>query len=599
MAEEIRRADKRAELLALWLADETLVPEADPSDAAYVAPRTAVEHTLADLLASVLEVAPVGIDDDYFRLGGDSVHAVVIIARLRAAGWQLMAQDLLDHRTIRAVADLVEPIDSHPEPAAGEPVQDLPLGPMQQGMLYHSVGGSSPGAYVVQVDCVLRGPLDEAAFALAWRRVVAAHPALRVGFGFADGAAPRQAVRETVELALEFVDHRGMEEAQRAAELSRFLDADRDRGFDLSAPPLLRLTVFRESERVRRCVWTHHHLILDGWSQQLVLRDVFECYDAALRDVAVQVPRRADFSDYLRWYAHRDPDRDERYWRGRLADLAGPTPIAGPGCVDGRVVAVRREEAVLRIPDELAAAVRARCRETGATFAAAVIGGWGLLLGALHERRDVVFGVTVSGRPAQVPGANDMVGMFVNTLPLRLGFTDATAVRDWPARTGAGIGELVEHQQVPLSWVERAAGGGRSGLFDSIVVVENFPPRIDIDAPSARLRVSAVRAHIDEGYPLVLEVAVRPTPVLRVRYDPARLTRARVETLLAALLDYSQTFAAEPNTSLGALTDRMSERLTRQRDDAVAARRERSLQGLATARRRVAASLTPGSEGKR
>ncbi|GHE27209.1 hypothetical protein GCM10017673_31640 [Streptosporangium violaceochromogenes] len=595
-----RLSAARRELLSLWLAEDA--PDGAVG-APYVAPETEEERVLARLWREVLEVERVGVADDYFALGGDSIHAIVIVARAREAGLHLSAQDLFDQRTVRALARLAVPVEE-PAPPAGEAAGEpgLPLGPMQQGMLYHSVGGSSPGAYVVQVTCRLAGALDREAFRAAWREVVAATPALRTCFRFAQGTPPRQVVRRAAEVPVEFADWRPMPAEERAARLARYLEADRDRGFELSEAPLLRLAVFQEADDGHRCVWTHHHLVLDGWSQQLVLRDVLDAYHALLRGERPNPPARPSFPRYLEWLAARDPASDEEYWRHRLAGLGAPTGIAGPGCADGQVIATRRREATLRFSAATTERLRVFCRERGLTPATVLAGGWGLVLAARHAAEDVVFGLTASGRPEELPGATEMVGLFINTLPLRLHCPAGARVLPWLRQAQRAMTELREHQHLPLSRIERGAGRGRSGgLFDSIVVVENFPTWVGDGYGSPRLRVAEPAVLVDEGYPLVLEITPGPPMSLRARYDPGRLDHVRTRAALVAIEAYADALPADPEATLAEVAGGMAERSRRYAEEEREAGRERGERRLRAVRRRRAAlpetGATPGGGG--
>nr|ABL74941.1 TlmV [Streptoalloteichus hindustanus] len=587
-----RLSAARRELLALWLAEE---PSEVTGSTPHADPATAEEHVLARVWREVLEVERIGVDDDYFALGGDSIHAIVIVARAREAGLHLTAQDLFEQRTVRALARLAVPVEETGLPEAEAPDRaDLPLGPMQQGMLYHSVGGSSAGAYVVQVTCRLVGDLDRDAFRAAWQEVVTATPALRACFRFAEGDEPRQVVVPDVVVPMDFTDWRPLSTEERTARLEEHLDADRERGFALSEAPLSRLAVFQEADDRHVCVWTHHHLILDGWSQQHVLRDVLDRYDALVRGERTTPPSRPSFAAYLDWLADQDPAADETYWRDRLAGFGAPTRVAGPGCVDGQVVAARRREATLRISEQATEKLGAFCREHGVTAGSVLTAGWGLLLAGHHSVDDVLFGVTVSGRPAELPGATEMVGLFINTLPLRLNCPADTTATRWLANTQHTMAELREHQHLPLSRVERAAGRGRSGgLFDSIVVVENFPTWVGDGSGSARLRVEEPAVLIDEGYPLVLEITPGATVLLRARYDPNRLDHARVHAALVALETYVDALGSDPTTTLAVLRTRMVERWQEHVDEGRRSSRERGEQRLRAARRRAETVTEP------
>ncbi|EME96504.1 condensation domain-containing protein [Streptomyces mobaraensis NBRC 13819 = DSM 40847] len=588
-----RLSDNQRALLDRWLAEDPaggagpLRPDGRP-------PRTEAERILAGVWEEVLETGGIGADDDYFALGGDSVHAIVIVAKARQAGLALTAHDLFEARTLAAVARRAAPAGpAEPVPDAGGGAVRYPLTPMQQGMLYHSAGGSTPGAYVVQVCCRLTGDLDVAAFRTAWQAVLSANPALAVSFHWSDGSPPEQVVDPDARVTVDTADWRDRTPAERDDAFARFLDTDRAAGFDLARAPLMRLTLFREGEHAYRCVWTHHHLVLDGWSQQLVLRDVLDCYMRLRAGRGAEPPARPSFTGHLRRLERQD-GIDEEFWRDHLGGLPAPSRVAGPGCRDGRVVAVRRAEHRHRVSAATGRELTGFCRRHGLTPAAVLHGGWAVLLSLHCGQDDVVFGTTLSGRPEDLPGVTECVGLFINTLPLRVRCGEDTDVVDWLHGVQSDLAALRDHAHVPLSRVERGLGLGRGGgLFDSIMVVENFPAAVADGHEAGGLRVTEPRALVDEGYPLVLEATTGDRPVLHARYDPHRLAGGRVQALLAAFDDYLRAVTADPARPLPDLRAVLARDHAR-RDGAARGRRRAADRTRLTLARRRPATTTEG-----
>ncbi len=592
----------KRELLAQWLADEPATPAAS---AAYVPAGTDIERALAGIWQQELEAERVGIDDDYFELGGDSIHAIVIVSRAQEAGIAVEAPDLFECRTIRALAQRAVPAEQSDgagpspaagddsEPAAGQPPGSYPLTPLQEGMLYHAVGGSTPGAYLVQLRCRLDGPLDPQAYRGAWQVVFAANPALRSVIRWTHGEHPYQLFTAGPELPFEILDHAGLGEDERAAAFDRVLEEDRARGFDLEAGPLMRLTLVREGPGQHRCVWTYQHVILDGWAQQLVLRDVLDCYQRLRAGLPAAPRARPPFASYLSWLA-RQPGPDDEFWRGRLAGLTGPTRVAGPGCADGQVVTAARPMAELTLPAALAAGLPGFGREHGLTVSTLIHGAWALLLAAACDQDDVLFGSTVSGRPPDLPGATECVGLFANTLPLRVRCPRDVPALDWLQGIQRDLAGLQGQQHAALSQVERLAGLGHGvPLFDSIVVVENFPTWIRGGDQVADLRIGQLAVIVEEGYPLVLEFAPGPAPVLRARYDDGRIGPDVAAGALQALAAGLQGLLGDPRAPVGAVRDGVA---AAGRAHAAERRQDRAAavgQRLAAARRRPA----PGGIG--
>lgn len=578
----------KRELLERWMAEEEPVPGAFAASAEYVAPRDEPERALAEIWQCQLEVERVGIDDDYFELGGDSVRAILIVGHAQLAGIFFEVQELFELRTVRALAahaSVGEPVAAR---GAAQSAPDvLPLTPLQEGMLYHAVGGSAPGSYLVQVQCRLTGRLDVPAFRAAWQAVYEHTPALRIVIHWRDGERPRQSTYSGDPLRFTYIDDVGAPPASREREFARLLEADRLEGFDLEHGPLMRLTVMAAGPDVHRCVWTYHHLVLDGWSQQLVLRDVFDCY-LRLTSGAEAAPRtRPPFTDYLSWLAER-PETDEDAWREHFAGVRRATRIAGRGCVDGRVVTVARPRVDVTFPAELGRRLNSYARERGLTLATLVHGSWASLLSELCDQDDIIFGSTVSGRPAELPGASDCVGMFVNTLPLRVRFEGERNAPDWLRDVQSRLTALRVNQHVALSRIERAAGlGYGAGLFDHILVVENFPTWIGPGSKIAGLVLEELSVLVDEGYPLVVEFAPGPIPVLRARYDPGRMDRLEVEGALRALIRWLEELLARPAVPLGMLRDAAGAARNEWCERQLSARRNADRDRLGAARRRV------------
>src|SRR5436309_1409863 len=207
-------------------------------------------------------------------------------------------------------------------------IEDIyPLTPMQQGMLFHALYAPGSEAYFEQLSCGLAGSLDAAAFRRAWQRVMDRHAVLRTAFDWEETAEPMQVVFRQLELPFEELDWRSLPASERRQRLATFLSADRERGFPPGAPPLMRLALIHLADEEHFFVWSHHHLLLDGWCLSLVLREVLACYDAFRqgRDLHLQLPR--PYRDYIAWLGGRDEAAAEAFWRRTLGSLAAPTRL--------------------------------------------------------------------------------------------------------------------------------------------------------------------------------------------------------------------------------------------------------------------------------
>ena len=209
----------------------------------------------------------------------------------------------------------------------GEIEDVYPLSPVQQGLFFHALESPGSGAYFMQVSCTLRGEIDDDAFDSAWRRVLERHTILRTAFVWEGLEAPLQVVRPRLELPLEVSDWSGLSTAEQKARLAVLLRADRERGFELSRAPLLRVARIRRDATTHQLIWSYHHLLLDGWSVPLLLQEVFAFYESAARGVAPEPEPPRPFRGYIEWVGRQDLARAEAFWRRHMAGFTAPTPL--------------------------------------------------------------------------------------------------------------------------------------------------------------------------------------------------------------------------------------------------------------------------------
>ncbi|MEV0505579.1 condensation domain-containing protein, partial [Streptomyces spectabilis] len=376
-----------------------------------------------------------------------------------------------------------------------------------------------------------------------------------------------QAVRHRAAVPVAHHDWTGRPADWCAREMDRLLDEDRAAGIDLGVAPLMRLTLIRLAPDRVRMVWTFHHILLDGWSAAQVFDEVCERYAAATAGRRPEIADRAPFRDYLEWLSRQDTARSEAYWRETLAGFSAPTELPR----DRRPAEAHRTSSSGTVGVALDAGTSARLRETaqraGLTVNTLVQGAWALLLSRYGGGDDVVFGTTVSGRPAELPGVTSMVGVFINTLPTRVRIDGGRGLLEWLRELQAAQSESRRHDFVSLAqlqtWSEVPGG---TNLFDSIVVFENYP--FDEGALARHgLAIEQERDVEPTNYPL--NVVVAPGDILSVilDYDPAHFEESTARSLSERLLHTLRLLAdASDETRLDAvdvLTPEERERLVR------------------------------------
>ncbi|MET0399939.1 MAG: condensation domain-containing protein, partial [Longimicrobiaceae bacterium] len=432
-------------------------------------------------------------------------------------------------------------------------VEDVyPLSPLQEGMIFHSHLSPGSGEYVGQFGFLLEGPLDAAALERAWQDVAGRHEALRAAFAWEGLPRPVQVVRREVELPFVSEDWRGLGAEERQARLERYLDADRRGGFELGRAPLMRVALFRLDNEEHQLVWTHHHVVLDGWSLSLIFRDVLKGYAAYANGKAPQPGTGPRYREYVAWLERQDRSRAERFWRETLAGFDAPTPL--PGARPGRGDAGGLGAAGWLLPEERTRALQERARGWGVTMSTLVQGAWALLLARYAGVEDVVFGATASGRPADLPGVEETVGLFINTLPVRVRVGGAAGLREWLMELQMEQVEAREYEYAPLGEVQRWSDvPAGEPLFQSLFAFENYPVDEAMREQAGSLGALRVRKnllHAQTNFPLLLAAHGTSRLKAEIRYDRGRVEAETAEQMARHLETVLEAIASDPGLRL-------------------------------------------------
>ncbi|NLU68793.1 non-ribosomal peptide synthetase [Streptomyces sp. HNM0574] len=462
------------------------------------------------------------------------------------AHWSWPGELLPEDRVPRLADRWFDVLEALVRRARARATGELPLPPLAQGLLFHSLydhDGTDP--YLVQFVFALDGPLDTDALRGALHRLLLRHPQLSAGVRHGPTGRPVQVV--PAEFAVDW------QEIPAHEDLEHFLAADRGQRFDLARPPLVRAALQHHGEARHTFVLTTHHLLLDGWSMPILVRELFALYAGR------ELPPATPYRDFLDWLAARDSRADEDAWRALLSSVDGPTLV---GTAGRRGSAAPRRTADSELDAATSARIDALARQHGLTSNVVVQLAWAVLLGALTGRDDVVFGATVSGRPAELPGAEDIVGLLINTVPVRVRLDPRRPVAECLAELRAQQLAMLDHQHADLSLLKSVTG--HAELFDTVVVFENYP--IDEDAlrelvPGLGLR--DVQGRDGTHYPLTL-IAVPGHDGLRLRLDHSTELfdgeqADRLLTRLGTLLDRITEHPGAPLGRLGLLLPDESE----------------------------------------
>ncbi|ODN72183.1 condensation domain-containing protein [Methylobrevis pamukkalensis] len=433
-------------------------------------------------------------------------------------------------------------------------VDAFDLTPTQAGMLFHTLAAPTSGTYVQQVSCRFDGPLDVTAFRAAWAATIARHGVLR-GECHVDGLErPAMVIRAAVDAEWRIEDWRDREDAAQVAGFDALLEEDRQRGFRPDQAPLLRFALLRVGADSHRFVWSYHHLLMDGWCGSLLVREVLAHY--AGRPAGPPPP---PFRRHVEWLAARNEAEDRAWWQANLAGLSGQTPL-GIGIEAGEKSAMTASgtgqvaEVRMRLDASLAARLGAMARAARITFGTLVQGAFGLLLARYSGEDDVVFGLAQSGRPPELAGAEEMIGLFLVTVPVRIDAAPHLRLTDYlRAIQSAGPGRQ-RHGHAGLAAIRRWSGlAGNDPLFSSLLVIENYPLSITQAASDGPLTLADAGSFERTDTPLVVKVFPGTEPEIAVTVDPARISAEDGRRVLAHLRTVLSAMADNPETRLGAI----------------------------------------------
>jgi len=553
----------------------------------YTAPEGKLSAYLCELWGDVLEHSRIGVHDNFFALGGESIQGFLLSAKLNRIGIGLPATQVFQTPTIAEMALHIESVlespqavtkalarrasSERPSADASEPAEEFhdayeeaarlaekpdvierlyPLTDMQKGMLFHSLLDPGSGVYCEQFIHTLKGDLDLETYNHAWQAVVDRHEILRVWIALQGMQEPHQVVQREATLEWTVCDWRQESGAQQTL-LEDYLREDRRRGFDYTQAPLFRLAVMRMEDRTFKLVMSYHHLILDAWSLFVLLRDSLELYSAQLEGRSPQLAPTRSFGDYVALLKKEEQDAARAYWQERLRGFRRPTMVSG---VERLTLSASdlelHSETRLDLGGELSGALMEYARRRRLTLNSLVQGAWALVLGRLSGQADICFGITITHRPVALEGVENLVGIFINSLPIRIGIAPKLRVDDWlqEIQDTQVAARTHEHYSLPLIQ-QRSELPSDQPLFETLLIFENFPRGVGWSGRGG-IEVRQERYIGWTNYPFAIEAMPDETLYFQVKYDRAFFSAARVEEVLETFRTILECVASGRNERL-------------------------------------------------
>lgn len=352
-----------------------------------------------------------------------------------------------------------------------------PLSPSQQGMLLETLAAAGAGIHVEQFVYTLHGPLKSASFERAWQLLLQRHAGLRTGFLWENRSEPVQFVLQQAPITLTREDWRLVPTGEHTEALKNYLDRDRARGFMLSRVPLMRLALFQLAAQTFHFVWTCHHILIDGWCVPIILQELLSIYHGLERGGMPALPPARPYRDYIAWLKQQEMTHAEAFWRKRLSGFTRPTSPGLPGETDAAPSASERYgEYKVTIPTATLATLQELTRKHHLTLNSLFQGAWALLLHHYSGDSDVVFGITSSGRPPDLPGIESIIGLFINTLPLRVHVQADVTLADWLHTIQAQNNRQRPYEYCSAGQIHQWSDvPGIYPLYESVLVFENYP----------------------------------------------------------------------------------------------------------------------------
>ncbi|WP_236735638.1 condensation domain-containing protein, partial [Agrobacterium tumefaciens] len=517
------------------------------------------------------------------RFATSALHAIEVnaITEERAGGpvlvaWWTWADGLFDEREIRllgqiwfdvlaAMAGLVHypdiggltpsdvrlvPLDQRRivqlEKKHNQLAAILPLSPLQKGLLFHALYDvEKPDTYQIQIVLDLVGPLDRERLQKAAVVLLQRYPNLRAAFELEDSTSAVQVVPVKVSLPWREVDLEALTDDEQQIRLEELQEQAFAERFNPALSPMMRFTLIRLRPKYHKLIFAYHHLLLDGWSTAIFLQELSSLYGDGASAKQLLSPSR--YEDYLAWIASRNRDIALAEWKSTLAGVEQGTCLIAGRQTYGSIP----ETFIQTLTERQTGDLVVLSRQLGITLNTVIQAAWGMLLRYLTGLDDVVFGTTVAGRPPELPGIERMVGLLINTVPLRLKLSGSERLRDLLSRLQSEQAELIEYHYLDLTEIQRSAGIGE--LFDTIVVYENYPAASDMFSSAEGLKITLAGGKGGDFTHYTLSLVVVPGDEIQLRlgYQADLFDRSTIEAIAARLTRVFEAMVADPSQPIG------------------------------------------------
>lgn len=405
-----------------------------------------------------------------------------------------------------------------------------PLSPMQEGILFHALYDTSSTAFTEQFTFDFPEGVNVNMFKLAWEEVIKNHSILRTSFIVDEFRVPVQCVNKNVDLPFEVLDYSSLSDEKQASELAVFLDTDYQKGFQFNEAPLMRITMIKLDDKAYKMVWTHQHILLDGWSTMVMMREILYTYEDLLNGNSIAAKDEDHFEDYIKYLIAQDSYKEEKFWKTYMTDLETSSLLPFISNVQDRNKAQgKSKELSLDIGADLTTRIKEFAQQNKLTVNTIVQGVWAFLLSKYTGNQDVSFGVAVSGRPSDLRGVEEGVGLYMNTIPLYAKITENEAIVDCLSSIQNGHADAREFQYTSLNNIQNWIGI-KGDFFDSILVFDNYPMG-ELMSRDWMLKVENIEVKADNNFMLSIDVIIQENLIFNFSYYEEQLSTYYAEMI--------------------------------------------------------------------
>ncbi|MEL6928912.1 MAG: condensation domain-containing protein, partial [Cyanobacteria bacterium J06600_6] len=427
-------------------------------------------------------------------------------------------------------------------------IEDIyPLSPVQQGILFHSVLNPDDSIYVTQICLTLSGDIEPGNIKQAWQEIINRHQVCRAAFRWEKKGKTFQVIYKQVELPWKEHNWQAYSSTEQETKLQEYLAAGKKQGFDLKRSPLIRISLIRFTEDTYKLVWTQHHLILDGWSSSLILKEFFTIYNG------YQCQASIPYSQYIAWLNSQDTVASENYWRNKLQDFTEPNDLKIYGQeLEHNSVSKSQE---IKLNSRLTSDLKLLSTQHNLTLNTIVQGAFAILLSRYTNCQDLVYGTTTSGRPATFSGIESMVGLFINTLPMRVKLADSELLLPWLEKLQQQQIENLQYEYTPLTSIRELSGVPQGvPLFDNIFVFENYPIDTKSSGSNQKLKIDLIEIDESNNFPFTCLVKVGLEISLTIQYQSNHFDSNTITKILESFERLLRQIANNPQQTLGQLS---------------------------------------------